>query len=95
MKKVIIKDIEIQYNEEQADKIDYIINIISKNYSLFLDMLGTSRIISLIPTTDKNIVYISNFDEEFYSGIDKCFNNDATKQAYNTPNIMSALYIEI
>ena len=45
MKNVIIKDIRIQYNEEQADKIDHIINTISKNYSLFLDMLGTSHLI--------------------------------------------------
>ena len=95
MKKTTIRDIEIQYNDEQANKIDYIINTISKNYGLFLDALGTSRIISLVPTDEKNTLYIENFDEAFYSIIDKCFNNDTVKQEFNAPNIMSALYVEI
>ena len=95
MKKTTIRDIEIQYNDEQANKIDYIINTISKNYGLFLDVLGTSRIISLVPTDEKNTLYIENFDEAFYSIIDKCFNNDTVKQEFNAPNIMSALYVEI
>lgn len=95
MKKITIRDIEIQYNDEQANKIDYIINTISKNYGLFLDALGTSRIISLVPTDEKNTLYIENFDEAFYSIIDKCFNNDTVKQEFNAPNIMSALYVEI
>ena len=95
MKKTTIRDIEIQYNDEQANKIDYIINTISKNYGLFLDVLETSRIISLVPTDEKNTLYIENFDEAFYSIIDKCFNNDTVKQEFNAPNIMSALYVEI
>lgn len=95
MKKITIRDIEIQYNDEQANKIDYIINTISKNYGLFLDVLGTSRIISLVPTDEKNTLYIENFDEAFYSIIDKCFNNDTVKQEFNAPNIMPALYVEI
>ena len=95
MKKTTIRDIEIQYNDEQANKIDYIINTISKNYGLFLDVLGTSRIISLVPTDEKNTLYIENFDEAFYSIIDKCFNNDTVKQEFNAPNIMSALYFSL
>lgn len=95
MKKTTIRDIEIQYNDEQANKIDFIINTISKNYGLFLDVLETSRIISLVPTDEKNALYIENFDEAFYSIIDKCFNNDTVKQGFNAPNIMSALYVEI
>ena len=60
-----------------------------------MDVLGTSRIISLVPTDEKNTLYIENFDEAFYSIIDKCFNNDTVKQEFNAPNIMSALYVEI
>ena len=95
MRKVIIKDIEIQYNDEQIDKIDYIINVINKNYVLMLEILWTSRIISLIPTNEENVVYIQNFDEVFYNGINKIFNNDDIEKAYNTPNILSGLYIEV
>lgn len=95
MKRVIIKDIEIQYNDDQVDKVDYIVNIINKNYTLFLDMIGTVRIISFIPTNDQNVLYIENFDEVFYDGINKIFNNASTQNAYNTPNILSALYIEV
>lgn len=95
MKNVKIKDIEIQYNDEQIAQVDYIINVINKNYTLFLDILGISRIISLIPSNDENIVYIQNFDEVFYNGINKIFNNAATQNAYNAPNILSGLYIEV
>ena len=95
MKNVIIKDIRIQYNEEQVDKIDYIINIINKNYNLILEMFGTSRIISLIPTNEENALYIQNFDDVFYNGINKIFNNDDIKKAYNIPNVLLGLYIEV
>ena len=71
MKKVIIKDIEIQYSDEQIEKVDYIIDIINKNYNLILEMFGTSRIISLIPTNEENAVYIQNFDDTFYNGTKK------------------------
>ena len=94
MKKIKIKDIEIQYNDEQIEKADYIINVINKNYTLFLDIICPSRIISLIPTDDKNVMYIPNFDEVFCDGINKIFNNETTQNAYKTPHILSGLYIE-
>lgn len=95
MSKIKIKDIEIWYNEDQSSKIDYIINIISKNYNLFTEVLESVRIISLIPTTDQNVLYVHDFDEFFYNIVDKLFNNDVTKQSYDIPNIMPSLYIEI
>ena len=95
MKKVIIKDIEIQYTDDQIEKFNYIINFINKNYNLILEMFCTSRIISLIPTNEENVVYIQNFDDVFYNGINKILNNDDIRKAYNAPNILSGLYIEI
>lgn len=95
MKKITIKDIEIQYNDDQIEKVNYIINIINKNYNLILEMLGTYRIISLIPNAEENVAYIKNFDDAFYNETNKIFNNDDIKKAYNTPNIMPALYIEM
>lgn len=95
MKKEIIKDIEIQYNDDQIEKVNYIINVINKNYNLILEMFGTYRIISLIPTNEENVVYIQNFNDVFYNGINKIFNNDDIKKAYNVPHILSGLYIEM
>lgn len=94
MLKTTIKDIEIQYDNSQLSKIDYIKNVIKNNYNLFLSILGSWRIISLISTDREDVVYLSNFDDFFYSISDKIFNDENTKKALSDVEILPAFYIE-
>lgn len=87
-----IKDIEIRYDDNQ--EIDYIKNVINNNYNLFLSLLGESKVISLIPTTDDKVIYISNFDETFYEVVNQTFNNDDNKTLLENPDLLPAFYIE-
>ena len=66
MKKATVKDIEVWYDECHVDRIDYIISVISKNYDFFLDILDSSRILSLVPTDENSAVYIADFEQAFY-----------------------------
>ena len=84
MNLIKIKDIEIRYNNNQ--EIDYIKNVINNNYNLFLSLLGESKVISLIPTNDDGVVYISNFDETFYEVVNQTFNNEGNKVLLENPD---------
>ena len=64
MKEIKIKDITIRYDENS--NIDEIENIISNNYTIIYKRLSQNKIISLIPTNEEEIDYISNFDDFFY-----------------------------
>ena len=92
MNSIKIKDIEIRYDDNQ--EINYIIDVIDKNYNLFLSLLGESKIISLVPTDDEEAVYISNFDEAFYDMVSQVFNSDDIKMSLTNPNLLPSLYIE-
>ena len=92
MNLIKIKDIEIRYNNNQ--EIDYIKNVINNNYNLFLSLLGESKVISLIPTKDDGVVYISNFDETFYEVVNQTFNNEGNKVLLENPDLLPAFYIE-
>lgn len=72
-----IKDIKIRYDDNQ--EIDYIKNVINNNYNLFLSLLGESKVISLIPTNDDEVVYISDFDKTFYDVVNQTFNEHEQK----------------
>lgn len=48
----------------------------------------------LIPTSDDGVVYISNFDETFYSVVYQAFDNDDNKNSLNNPDLLPALYVE-
>lgn len=95
MKKIKLKDLEIIYDNSIKNTLDNVVNIINKNYNLFLEIIGSHRIISFIPTNDSNILFISNFEKFFHDGVYKIFNNEQIKEAYDNPNILSVLYIEI
>jgi len=92
MNLIKIKDIEIRYDDNQ--EIDYIRNVINNNYNLFLSVLGESKVISLIPTNNDKVVYISDFDETFYEVVNQTFNNDGNKILLENPNLLPAFYIE-
>ena len=92
MNLIKIKNIEIRYADNQ--EIDYIKNVINNNYNLFLSLLGESKAISLIPTNDDEVVYISNFDESFYEVVNQTFNNDGNKTLLENPDLLPAFYIE-
>lgn len=89
---VKINDIEIRYDNNQ--EINYIKNVIDKNYNLFLSLLGESKVISLIPTNDDEVVYISDFDETFYEVVNQTFNNDGSKALLENPDLLPRFYIE-
>lgn len=89
---VKINDIEIRYDNNQ--EINYIKNVIDKNYNLFLSLLGESKVISLIPTNDDEVVYISDFDETFYEVVNQTFNNDGNKALLESPDLLPTFYIE-
>lgn len=92
MNLIKIKNIEIRYDDNQ--EINYIKNVIENNYNLFLSLLGESKIISLVPTNDDEVVYISNFDEIFYEVVNQIFNNEGNKTLLENPDLLSAFYIE-
>lgn len=94
MNKIRIKNIEIYYDDTQNFKIDYIKNVINNNYDLFLSMLGESKKLSLTPTTEDGVVYISDFDDAFYKAVNKIFNNENNKKLLDTPDLLPAFYIE-
>lgn len=94
MKITKINDIEIQYDDSQEDKISNIKNVINNNYNLFLDILGTSKILSITPTDDKDIIYLSDFDKTFYNIVDKIFNDKNNILLMNDIDFLSALLME-
>lgn len=89
---VKIKDIEIRYDDIGNQNIDYIKNVINYNYDLFLLSLGKSKVISLIPTNEDGVVYISDFDETFYGIVNQFFNNDGSNNLLET--LLPTFYIE-
>lgn len=92
MNLIKIKDIEICYDDNQ--EINYIRNVIENNYNLILSILGESKVISLIPTNDDRVVYISDFDEIFYEVVNQVFNNESNKVLLENPDLLPAFYIE-
>lgn len=92
MNLINIKDIEVRYDDNQ--EIDYIKDVINNNYNLFLSLLGESKVISLIPTNDDKVVYISDFDETFYEVVNQTFNNEGNKTLLENPDLLPAFYIE-
>lgn len=92
--KTTIKNIEIRYDDNQNCKIDYIKTVISNNYELFLSMLGESNVLSLVPTDEDDVVYLSDFDSDFYDAVNKIFNNEDNKNLFVNPELMPALYVE-
>lgn len=92
MNLIKIKDIEIRYDDNQ--EIDYIKNVINNNYNLFLSLLGESKVISLIPTNDDEVVYISDFDKTFYDVVNQTFNNEENKTLLENPDLLPAFYVE-
>ena len=92
MNLINIKDIEVRYDDNQ--EISYIKNVINNNYNLFLSLLGESKVISLIPTNDDKVVYISDFDETFYEVVNQTFNNDGNNALLENPDLLPAFYIE-
>lgn len=93
MNKIKINDIEIRYNSHQ--NIEYIKNVIKNNYYLFSSLLGKSKIISLVPTDDVNVRYISDFDNLFYEMANIAYNNEDNKKLITNYNLLSMLYLEI
>lgn len=90
MKKTAVKNIEIQYDENQGAQIDYIKKIISNNYSLFLMVLGEDRIINLVAEDEEKIL---DFDEIFYIFANKLFNAENVKKFIDDTGL-SNFYIE-
>ena len=95
MKKKTIKNIEIRYDENHDDEIDYITNVIINNYDLILPILSEKKVISLVPTNEEDVIYISNFDETFYVIANNIFNNESNKALIENSDFLSASYIEI
>jgi len=91
---VIVRDICIVYDLEHNSKIEDIKTIINNNYNLFLDLMGSSSILSLIPIDDDNVLYVENFEETFFDIADKSFNNDSVKKSIQNSEAIIALYIE-
>lgn len=94
MNRIMINNIEIRYDDNINCKIDYIKNVISNNYNLFLSMIGESQVISLVPTNEDGVVYISDFDKTFYEVVNKIFNNDGNNTLFEIPELLPGLYIE-
>lgn len=90
MNKVKIKNIEIRYDDSQNSYIEYIKNVISNNYDLFISSFKKIQIISLVPTNEVGVMYISDFDKAFYEIVCRTFNNEIN----NNPELMLACYIE-
>lgn len=92
MKKTTIRDIEIIYDDSQSSQMDYIKKVISNNYGWFLGLLGTCRIISLVPMENDDVIYLSDFDEFFYDAVRISFNNERIKQQCGDVNPIIFLY---
>lgn len=94
MNTIRVKNIEIRYDDTQNFQIDYIKSVISNNYDLFSIMLGESKIISLIPTNEDEVVYISDFDQTFYKAVNTIFNNEENNSLLDNKDLLPAFYIE-
>lgn len=94
MNKIKINEIEICYDNNKTKNIDSIRTIIENNYELFLELLGQSQAISLVPTEEDKVVYIADFDKTFYEVVNKVFNSDDNKDLLDNPDLLPALYVE-
>lgn len=92
MKKIKVRDIEIYY--ENNNEIKNITNIISNNYELFLLFLGEVKTISLIPTEDKNIMFIENFEKTFSNLVHEVFDTKQNRSLLDNPDLLPAFYVE-
>ena len=94
MKKTVVKNIEIRYDENQDSRIDYIKQVINNNYNLFLKIAGKHQTISLVAIDDEQIVYLSDFDKTFYDSLDIIFNDKRVRDCLDNPEALSYLYVE-
>lgn len=99
--KIRIKDLEVIYDEEINNEIDYVKTVINNNYDLFLTLLGEFRTISFIGEKEgkgmsvkDNILYIDDiscFDAIFYNIVKINFNND---NDFDYDYLLPVLYLE-
>lgn len=94
MYKIMVNDIEIQYDNNQKNEIENVKKYISNNYDLILVLLGSLRTISLVPTTDNNVEYISDLDKKFYDAVQKIFDAGEDKKILDNKDVLPAFYIE-
>lgn len=88
-----VNDIKIIYDLKQVKKINKIKKVINNNYGLFVEFMGASKILSLIPTNTNNAVYMADFDKEFFKMALGVFNNEGFKNMAQNSDVLIALYI--
>lgn len=95
MEKVIINDIEFQYNKNQENEVKHIKTILDKNRSLFSKIISENSMVSLIPTNNPQIFYIEDFDLFFSNTIKETLEHPDMKNALDDKNVLMAMYIEL
>ena len=95
MKEIIINNIRILYEENQLEKINYIKKIINNNSNFLTSVYGNNLVLSLVPTNDKDIIYVDDFDKFFSDTVLLEFNKIEVKKQFDNPDLLPCLYIEL
>lgn len=95
MPKLEVKDIVIEYDENQREIVNEIETIIKNNYTIIAEFLPVSKVISLIPSDNTEVTYIPDFNDFFYNLVYFQFQNPIVEEAFKDPNILNVLYINL
>ncbi len=93
MKKILLNDITVEFNENQIEEYLKLKKYMEKNISLFSFFFDNIKKISLC-NSKEDVYYISDVDEFFYNYIDKLFKNEKMKEAISQDAFVPSLYLE-
>jgi len=94
MKSIKINDIEVLYDDLEEQQINYIKDIINHNYSLFVMVLESTKIISLSKADREDAIHVTNFDNFFKQIVNEVYQNEYIKQQFENEDVLPGLYIE-
>lgn len=95
MQKIVLNNIEIIYEDNKTEKVNYIKSVINNNIDFLTGILDNELKLSLIPIDLENAIYIKDFDDFFKQIVFDYFNDEKVKKTFDNPDLLPSLYIEI
>lgn len=95
MSVAIIKKVKIFYEKSINKNIESILKTVVKNYELFEPLVTNKTALSLVPTSDRDVIYISDFDEVFADIVRDFVDVRQIERISTDPYVFESLYKEI
>ena len=95
MSVAIIKKVKIFYEKSINKNIESILKTVVKNYELFEPLVTNKTALSLVPTSDRDVIYISDFDEVFADMVRDFVDVRQIERISTDPYVFESLYKEI